>query len=251
MTALLLRLGGPLQSWGALAVRNERFTLPFPTRSGLIGMIAAAEGRGREADPARYRPLRFEIRVDRVVEPRVDFHTVGGGRPARETVPISAGGHRPAGQGTVVTRRHYLPDSVFAVALSCEDDTLFGDIRSALRNPRWAPYLGRRSCPPDGPLVLGEVDDGRRWLQTLLPLARPRPRDGNDVAVEFLTDTPPDDAVPHSESVPDEPVTFHPVNRAYRDRTVHRYRKHLPASLCAGHGIDYLDAVTAALENHR
>ncbi|MDU0289566.1 type I-E CRISPR-associated protein Cas5/CasD [Saccharothrix longispora] len=248
MTALLLRLGGPMQSWGTLSVKNERSTLKHPTRSGLIGMIAAAEGHGRAEDLARYRPLRFDIRIDRPGELLVDYHTVGGGRPAHLTVPISSGGHRPAGQGTIVSHRHYRTDAVFTVALSSEDETLLQAVRSALLAPHWAPYLGRRSCPPDGPLVLAEVDDGRHWLQTRLPLARESPRDDADIAVDFLTDTPLDAPAPWVESVPDEPESFHDSNRRYRYRDIHRYRRSLPSALCGGRGIDYLDALATALE---
>ncbi|MBY8850371.1 hypothetical protein K7G98_18880 [Saccharothrix sp. MB29] len=50
-------------------------------------MIAAAEGHGRAEDLACYRPLRFDIRIDRPGELLVDY-TVGGGRPAHLTVPI-------------------------------------------------------------------------------------------------------------------------------------------------------------------
>ena len=45
---LLLRLAGPLQSWGMLSHFNERDTARFPTRSGVIGLLAAALGIARD-----------------------------------------------------------------------------------------------------------------------------------------------------------------------------------------------------------
>lgn len=45
MGTLLLKLAGPLQAWGVESKFDERRTLNFPTKSGVIGMVAAALGR--------------------------------------------------------------------------------------------------------------------------------------------------------------------------------------------------------------
>ena len=50
MSGFLLRLAGPMQSWGEHSMFGERDTLPYPSRSGLIGMFAAAQGV-RRGDP--------------------------------------------------------------------------------------------------------------------------------------------------------------------------------------------------------
>ena len=50
MTVLLLRLAGPLQSWGVKSRFTVRATELAPTKSGIIGMLAAAVGR-RRTDP--------------------------------------------------------------------------------------------------------------------------------------------------------------------------------------------------------
>ena len=44
MTVLLLRLAGPLQSWGVKSRFTVRATELAPTKSGIIGMLAAAVG---------------------------------------------------------------------------------------------------------------------------------------------------------------------------------------------------------------
>lgn len=49
MTVLLLRLAGPLQSWGSAARFARRGTENAPTKSGVLGLLAAAEGRPRDA----------------------------------------------------------------------------------------------------------------------------------------------------------------------------------------------------------
>ena len=57
MSGLLLRLAGPLQSWGERSAFGVRDTSAFPTRSGVIGMFAAAEGRNRTAALDDYTQL--------------------------------------------------------------------------------------------------------------------------------------------------------------------------------------------------
>ena len=48
MYTLLLRLSGPLQSWGSDSLYDNRNTDYYPTKSGVIGLIAAALGLKRE-----------------------------------------------------------------------------------------------------------------------------------------------------------------------------------------------------------
>ncbi|MGW0469499.1 type I-E CRISPR-associated protein Cas5/CasD [Streptomyces sp. NPDC003027] len=80
MTAvLLMRLAGPLQSWGALARFDRRDTLPRPTKSAVIGLIAAALGHDRTHDLGPLTNLRFAARADRPGIAARDFHIVGGG----------------------------------------------------------------------------------------------------------------------------------------------------------------------------
>ena len=79
MSGMLLRLAGPLQSWGERSAFGTRDSAAFPTRSALIGMFAAAEGRDRHQDPAAYAEVGLTVRVDRPGVRLVDFHTVGGG----------------------------------------------------------------------------------------------------------------------------------------------------------------------------
>ena len=48
MAALLLRLAAPLQSWGADSKFEVRKTDREPTKSGVIGLLAAALGLRRD-----------------------------------------------------------------------------------------------------------------------------------------------------------------------------------------------------------
>ncbi|CAM5648783.1 hypothetical protein SVIRM249S_07110 [Streptomyces viridochromogenes] len=239
MSGLLLRLAGPLQSCGERsAFTAVRDTAPFPTRSALIGMFAAAEGIGRnQAGLDRYQDLRLTVRVDRPGVRLVDYHTVGGGFPKDRTAATSAGSNKGA---AVITRRHYLSDAVFVVAVTATDETV-ERLADALSRPHWAPYLGRRSCVPDEPFLLRRhVDDPEEELRTRVPLSRTAPpaKDGDGqqagtIPVEFLLEQPP----PASPGEPgpvdlidvnDVPVSFAQHGRSHTGRRLHRMR--LPVS---------------------
>lgn len=245
MSGLLLRLAGPLQSWGENSTFDTRDTLPHPTRSGLIGILAAAQGRPRDAALDDMRTLEFTVRIDRPGRPLVDFHTVGGGLPRARTVPTAEGKRRPEGGTTLVSRRHYLADACFTVAVT-GPDPLIAEVTSALRAPTWAPYLGRRSCPPDTPfLVAVDVEDAVRELERV-PVNRERSRTPEPLT--FVYERQPAD-VPDAKrgELADVPQSFAPNNREYRTRPVFAVSRSLPADLCAGRGKDYLEALAEYL----
>lgn len=249
MNGLLLRLAGPLQSWGERSVFTAtRESAPFPTRSGLIGMFAAAEGRPRATalDDDPYAGVQFTVRADRPGTLLTDFHTAGGGRPDHLTAATSAGKHKSA---AVITRRDYLTDAVFVVAVQAPDDTL-QRIAQALSAPHWAPYLGRRSCVPDEPFLLrSHVHDPCHELLHHVPLspdsapadrtpAPPEPgeeKDEGTVAVHFYWESP--HAATRQDAVTlgsyDQPVSFAQQARAHTRRTLYRTTEHLPAGLLA------------------
>lgn len=140
MAALLLRLSGPLQSWGAASRFNHRTTGNAPTKSGVIGMLASALGRTREMPLCDLDALEFGVRIDQPGQIVMDFQT-----------------ERPTGEHMAplpLSYRYFLSDAKFMVALS-GDNSLLASLDEALYSPRWPLYLGRRSCPPDGPISLG------------------------------------------------------------------------------------------------
>ena len=72
---LLLRLAGPLQSWGSASRFTRRGTDPQPTKSGIVGLLAAAEGRRREDPIEDLSGLRLGVRVERPGVLIGDFQT--------------------------------------------------------------------------------------------------------------------------------------------------------------------------------
>ncbi|MFJ4687512.1 type I-E CRISPR-associated protein Cas5/CasD [Streptomyces sp. NPDC088789] len=76
---MLIRLAGPLQSWGLTGRFARRDTHSRPTKSGLIGLCAAALGLPREEPLGELAETVFGVRADRPGTPLRDYHTVGGG----------------------------------------------------------------------------------------------------------------------------------------------------------------------------
>lgn len=145
MTAtLLLLLKGPLQSWGHSSRYKDRETSAYPTKSGVIGLIAAAEGR-RRSDPIEdLAALRFAVRVEKPGSLLHDYQTAEGWQ---------------RGGGTSLVSRYYLSDAVFLAAVESPDRGLLVGISQALATPRFPLFLGRRSCPASADLDQG-VHDG-------------------------------------------------------------------------------------------
>jgi CRISPR system Cascade subunit CasD len=230
VTGLLLRLAGPLQSWGEHSTFADRDTLQYPTRSGITGIFAAAQGLRRGEPLDRYAPLTLTVRIDRPGVLLTDFHTTGGGLPRGRTVPTAEGGRRSEGKATIVTRRMYLSDAVFTVAVE-GPGRLIGDLAAALRSPHWQPYLGRRSCPPDQPLLLrAAVPDPVQELYQHVPLPGRRPDAHGQVSTDIITEEPAD-ATGTLTEVADVPVTFSRHDRRYQLRTIRRDRAALPGAL--------------------
>ncbi len=144
---LLLRLEGPMQSWGYRSRFDYRDTALEPTRSGVIGLICAAMGITRGEEIARFDSLRIGVRVDKEGRPERDYHTALN--------VIKADG---SGTDTVVSRRDYLADASFTAGLQSADVKFLDTIACALRDPEFFLYLGRKSfpltMPPVGPGVV-------------------------------------------------------------------------------------------------
>ena len=246
MTGMVLRLAGPLQAWGEHSAFTHRDTLRFPSRSGLVGLFAAAMGLRRGEPLDRFHALRLTVRIDRPGVLLTDFHTVGGGRPQQQTVPTAEGKRRGPGMATVVTYRDYLADAVFTVAVEGPGE-LIAALATALQRPRWQPYLGRRSCPPDPPLLLrASTPDPVRELEARVPVPR-RLRPGQPAELDFVTDGSGQDATAAAE-LTDVPETFARHHRRYRPRTVSIAPRPVLEALWCQHTRDYYDALARYLQ---
>lgn len=146
MATLLLRLVGPMQSWGTTSRFDQRDTGKEPSKSGVIGLLAAAMGIDREnwKDLEPLTRLSMGVRHDRPGVPKRDYQTAGCA--AADTI-IKADGTQAKGGG-VVSQRFYLADAAFLVGLECDDISFLKRAQAALRNPVWTLALGRKSYVP-------------------------------------------------------------------------------------------------------
>jgi len=157
MNTLLLRLAGPMQSWGTQSRFTIRDTGYEPSKSGVIGLLCAALGKPRdESHPdnqgqpllSALAALRMGVRVDREGALQKDYHTAGGSRHDDYGV-VKASGTKGE---TVVSRRYYLADADFLVGLESASEELLQQLDTALANPHWQLFLGRKSFVPSLPV---------------------------------------------------------------------------------------------------
>lgn len=147
MKTATIRLTAPLQSYGNQADFNQRTTNYYPTKSAIIGMIAAALGYQR--DNSRIEELNKVLVAVRIEQP---------GKVMNEFQTVEY--HKsPTKTARKLTYRQFLQDAVFVVAIGSDDDQAIDKIVEALKHPKFQLYLGRRSNPPAGPLKIDEFQD--------------------------------------------------------------------------------------------
>jgi CRISPR system Cascade subunit CasD len=151
MHTLLLRLEGPMQSWGTTSRFDQRDTGKEPSKSGVIGLIAAAMGIDRN-EWERLKPLtklKMGVRHDRPGVLRKDYQTAGCS--GMDSI-IKANGD--LSKDGVVSERYYLADAAFLVGLESDDKKLLEEAHEALKNPQWVLGLGRKSYLPAEPVYI-------------------------------------------------------------------------------------------------
>jgi CRISPR system Cascade subunit CasD len=173
---LVFRLYGPMCSWGDIAVGEVRPSTMHPSKSAILGLVAAALGLKRPdtarddiertalemAHSALAHGYGFAVRVDAPGIPLVDYHTAqvpssGTGRNRRQfatrrdeltIVP------RPD-LNTILSRRDYRVDALYTIALWGRPGAPhpLAELAVRLHEPAFALYLGRKSCPLALPLA--------------------------------------------------------------------------------------------------
>lgn len=206
MTVLLLRLAAPLQAWGDSSRFARRDTGRYPTKSGVLGLLAAAEGRRRTDAIEDLMGLRFGVRVDQPGQLQRDFQTA---------INWSTGKSMP------LSYRYYLADAVFVAGVE-GDPNLLEALQSALMDPVFPLYLGRRSCPTSGKVSLGVTDldlEPALHAQDWHAASWYRRRQGQRVELDLVVDAVPGGTDP-TETRRDVPLSFSPERREYGWRDV-------------------------------
>lgn len=127
MSTLLLRLAGPVQSWGIDSKFEVRRTENAPSKSGVTGLLAAALGIQRNEDISSLNQLRTGSQDGSGRKTfKMDFHTAHSEK------------------NSYITTRYYLSDAIFLVGLECEDKGFLQKLEYALKHPAFPLFLGRR-----------------------------------------------------------------------------------------------------------
>lgn len=213
-SVLVLRLASPMQSWGASSRFTRRSTEAFPTKSGLVGLLAAAQGR-RRSDPIEdLAQLRFAVRVDQPGQLLRDFHTAHRGDTS---MPLS--------------NRFYWADAAFGAFIEGPDDMIEA-LAQAIVRPVFPLYLGRRSCPPTLPLRLAVREDSAwdalretPWMAS----AHYQKKQCYEryVSLRVVADQgiiPAESGTSSEHTLQDVPVSFDSERRTYTLRTVEETR---------------------------
>ncbi|WP_285726870.1 type I-E CRISPR-associated protein Cas5/CasD [Psychromicrobium xiongbiense] len=211
MTVLTFVLKGPLQSWGTSSRFARRGTDQMPSKSGVLGLLAAARGIRRTDPITELLELTFGVRTDQPGRLVRDFQTERT-LDGKVSMPLS--------------ERYYLGDAVFLAGIESDNTELLRGLEYALKNPEFPLYLGRRSCPPAMPFrpeiregSLAEVLEAEPWQAAGWYQRNLR---APSVTLEITVDVEP--GTPRSVEVRDVPLSFDPQNRQYLWRSVKTYR---------------------------
>lgn len=152
---LLFRLYGPMCSWGDIAVGETRPSFAYPTKSAVLGMVAAALGIKREEDDKHQHlaeSYAFAVLVEDMGVPLVDYHTaqVPPGKEQYFTRKDELNLIPKSELKTILSTRDYRMDAIYTVALceQTENQWSVEKLQEALISPVFTLYLGRKSCPP-------------------------------------------------------------------------------------------------------
>lgn len=174
MKTILLRFNGLLQSWGTNPTYQNHETNDCPTKSAVVGLIAAALGRERGEDISDLASLKMGVRVDNPGQILSDFQRMGYNykksndvrRDNPQRIDRITGEYIPIGKGAKpikdstnnkISTRYYLTGADFLCGLEGEDE-LIDEIAYAVRHPQFPLSLGRRCCPATADLFVGITD---------------------------------------------------------------------------------------------
>ncbi len=167
---LLLRLEAPLMAFGGPMIDHNGVTGRTPGLAQMTGLLANALG-WEHADAARLE--RLQDRLDfaaAVLQPGrelVDYQTVDLGQAHLVDTGWTTRGTREdrgsgeATRGTHIRYRHYWADSAVLVALRLtapDEAPTLEDLVRALDEPERPLFIGRKTCLPTMPLLLGRIE---------------------------------------------------------------------------------------------
>jgi len=160
MEYLVFRLYGPLASWGEIAVGESRHTAAYPSKSALLGLLAAALGLRRSDEELQItlsETYRFAVKVISTGYLLRDYHTTQVPDSVGKFIYRTRRDELVIGKprlGTILSGREYRCDALAIVAVKGLDGASWTlkELQAALLRPKYHLYLGRKSCPLAAPL---------------------------------------------------------------------------------------------------
>lgn len=149
MRYLVLRLQAPLMSFGEGDYWDVRGTGVFPTKSAILGILSCCLGWYKnESDKITNlgESISISAREDIKCSIKRDYHTIMNTLKADGKLNDNA----------VQSYRSYLMDGAFSVLISSKSNSVLDQLKAALENPVWVPFLGRKACSPNLPLFQNE-----------------------------------------------------------------------------------------------
>lgn len=187
---LLFNLYGPMASWGDIAVGEQRPSHGHPSKSAILGLLAAALGIRRDEEDLHNElqsSLAFAVRVNHVGDLLRDYHTTQtpsqkkgkSFRTRKDEIDADS-------LNAILSQRDYRTNASYTIVLWLTDHAsswVLLDLKNALLAPKFTLYLGRKSCPTALPLkpeivrsddlyhALEQVDGNCEYLNEL-PVAK-------------------------------------------------------------------------------
>ncbi len=155
---LVFKLYGPMAAWGDIAVGEYRPSFAHPSKSAVIGLLAAALGIRRDEEE-RQRSLAescsFAVRVDAMGTLLRDYHTVQVPSAKKGVTHYTRQSELLAEKvNTILSTRDYRCDAAYTVVLRLREGAPYDAqmLAEKLSKPNFHLYLGRKSCPLALPL---------------------------------------------------------------------------------------------------
>ena len=176
---LVFQLYAPLVSWGDQAVGQERPSADHPSRSALLGLLAAALGIDRSDETQQQKladSCHFGIKLYSPGLAMRDFHTAQVPPTNKKVKHLYTRRDELAETkiGTILSFRTYQQDSfsVATVWLEGENHYSLSQLGEALKTPHFHLYLGRKACPLAAPLnpVIKDHESMKQALDDYPPI---------------------------------------------------------------------------------
>lgn len=155
---LVFRLYGPLASWGMPAVGGDRPTAAQPTRSALLGLLAAGLGIKRDKEDALQalqKSVSFAVKQTVPSSLMRDYHTAQVPTHSNKITHFTRKSELASVDlNTILSSRDYRCDGLWivAVSLTSQATVTLDELQHGLLSPVYSLYLGRKSCPLAAPL---------------------------------------------------------------------------------------------------